>query len=201
MEVPTRLNKEYLLKYRSYKSLNIIIKDEYIEDLNDIQSSTKKFSKSTSSVANKIISKEKSLLNFSKNDENICDQEYLIVSEEESGEITNINLNKRKNKDDHISKKIQDTDTKKKNVNYRTQICKFFISNSCTRGDECTFSHDTSKFPCRAYHLRNSCTRKICLFSHKPISLEELKRMKDEEEGDVSEAINFISPLTNEKSQ
>ncbi|CAD25870.1 putative zinc finger protein [Encephalitozoon cuniculi GB-M1] len=68
--------------------------------------------------------------------------------------------------------------------NYRTILCKFFLMNSCKHGDSCTYSHDTSKFPCKAFHLKGNCTRKDCPFSHEPLSgaaMEEMINEKEEE--------------------
>lgn len=69
----------------------------------------------------------------------------------------------------------------RKPFNYKTQLCKFFIKGLCNRGGECTFSHDTRSFPCHAYHLRNNCSRKVCRFSHVPITLEQLRLLREEE--------------------
>lgn len=77
-----------------------------------------------------------------------------------------------------------------KPLNYKTQLCKFFIKGLCNRGQDCTFSHDTKAFPCHAYHLRDNCTRKVCRFSHLPITLEQLKQLREEE---GCEGVEFMS--------
>lgn len=70
----------------------------------------------------------------------------------------------------------------KKPFNYRTSLCKFFLVNACTRGDECAFSHDTTQFPCKAFFIRKNCKRKTCLFSHDPKTLDKLDVELTEEE-------------------
>ncbi len=82
----------------------------------------------------------------------------------------------------------------RKPFNYKTQLCKFFVRGLCNRGMECTFSHDTRAFPCHAYHLRNNCPRKVCRFSHVPITLEQLKQLKEEE---GCEDFEFMSTFQN----
>lgn len=64
---------------------------------------------------------------------------------------------------------------------YRTILCKFFLMSSCKHGDSCSYSHDTSKFPCKAFHLRRSCTRRSCPFSHEPISDAAMKALVEEQ--------------------
>lgn len=71
-------------------------------------------------------------------------------------------------------------DTEKKPFNYRTLLCKFFLVNACTRGDDCAYSHDTSQFPCKAHFIRHSCKRKNCLFSHDPNTLDKLDETIEE---------------------
>ncbi|KAF7682674.1 Zinc finger CCCH domain-containing protein 4 [Astathelohania contejeani] len=93
-------------------------------------------------------------------------------------------------------RKLDVLDIKKRNYNYKTELCKFFLNKSCTRGDDCTYSHDTHKYPCKAFHLRNNCSRKNCMFSHEPIKPEILKQLEAEEFSAKTENGNiFISPL------
>lgn len=66
--------------------------------------------------------------------------------------------------------------------NYRTMLCKFFLANTCKHGDGCAFSHNLSQFPCRAFHLRGSCTKRSCPFSHAPVSAETLQEMQGRQE-------------------
>lgn len=75
-------------------------------------------------------------------------------------------------------------DVERHPINYRTALCKFFMVNSCTRGDTCAYSHDMSQFPCKAFHLKKNCTKKNCPFSHElntgefPMEEEEIKEIK-----------------------
>ncbi|ADM12471.1 putative zinc finger domain-containing protein [Encephalitozoon intestinalis ATCC 50506] len=66
--------------------------------------------------------------------------------------------------------------------NYRTILCKFFLMNSCKHGDNCTYSHDTSKFPCKAFHIKGNCTRKDCPFSHEPPTDKEMEEIISEKQ-------------------
>ncbi|AFM99245.1 hypothetical protein KMI_02g04100 [Encephalitozoon hellem] len=66
--------------------------------------------------------------------------------------------------------------------NYRTILCKFFLMNSCKHGDNCTYSHNTSKFPCKAFHIRKNCIRKDCPFSHEPLSDEAMEEIINEKQ-------------------
>lgn len=86
--------------------------------------------------------------------------------------------------------KREESSEPQKPINYKTQLCKFFIKGLCNRGQDCTFSHDTKAFPCHAYHLRDNCTRKVCRFSHLPITLEQLKQLREEE---GCEGVEFTS--------
>lgn len=72
--------------------------------------------------------------------------------------------------------------TERKPFNYRTSLCKFFLVNACTRGDECAYSHDTSQFPCKAFFIRKNCKRKVCMFSHDPKTLDKMDEEIPEEE-------------------
>ncbi|KRH93443.1 Polyadenylation factor I complex, subunit, Yth1 (CPSF subunit) [Pseudoloma neurophilia] len=83
---------------------------------------------------------------------------------------------------------------KRPRLNYNGQrpICKFYLSNSCTRGENCTFSHDLRKIPCRSFHLRKNCNRKICTYSHEPVSAAVYNKMKED---DMKERKSYISPF------
>jgi cleavage and polyadenylation specificity factor subunit 4 len=76
-------------------------------------------------------------------------------------------------------------------ANYRTALCKFFLVNSCKKGESCAYSHDTSQFPCRAFHIKKNCTKKNCGFSHEKASEEALQEL----EGPKTEELQFISTL------
>lgn len=109
-------------------------------------------------------------------------------------------LNKKVNKNKNIKqKKI----LKKENITerieerkpaYRAKLCRFFLFNSCTRGDSCTYSHDTFKFPCKSFHLKKMCNRVRCVFSHDDLTESELIRLKQEE--NIEEPVQFYSPFS-----
>lgn len=71
-------------------------------------------------------------------------------------------------------------------------VCKFFLSNSCLKGENCSFLHDLRRVPCRAYHIRKNCHRRICTFSHNPVSIAVYNKMKED---DLKERKSFISPF------
>lgn len=70
----------------------------------------------------------------------------------------------------------------KKPFNYRTLLCKFYLVNACTKGDECCYSHNLNEFPCKAFFIRNNCRRKQCMFSHDPSTLDKLDEEIEEVE-------------------
>ncbi|KAG0440009.1 Zinc finger CCCH domain-containing protein 4 [Dictyocoela muelleri] len=80
---------------------------------------------------------------------------------------------------------------------YRTQLCKFHLNKSCTRGDACTYSHDLKMFPCKAFHVRKNCRRKNCPFSHEPLCEEDLNKLLEDEHPDK---IILFSPLEDFKN-
>ena len=76
---------------------------------------------------------------------------------------------------------------KRKHTPYFSNIlCKFYAKNSCTKGDACIFSHDTSQFQCPN---GKECNRINCNFKHD----EELKIEVEEVEKTV-----YISPFEND---
>ncbi|KAM0687445.1 hypothetical protein COBT_001315 [Conglomerata obtusa] len=79
--------------------------------------------------------------------------------------------------------------------NYKTQLCRFFLSKSCTKGNDCHYSHDLKKFPCKAFHLRKNCRRNKCSFSHDPIDQLTLDRLKETEVYEKEEKHEFVSHL------
>jgi hypothetical protein len=48
----------------------------------------------------------------------------------------------------------------------KSDFCKFFIIGACTKGDECPYSHNLSEFPCKHYFIRGFCQRNPCQYSH-----------------------------------
>ncbi|RVD92575.1 zinc finger protein [Tubulinosema ratisbonensis] len=100
---------------------------------------------------------------------------YRLNISEQKSEVKNIIKLKKPHS-------FKNEDVEKKPYGYKKAPCKFFIKNACTKGDACTFSHEVKAFPCHAYHLRDKCLRKYCKFSHAPITIEQLKQLKEEEE-------------------
>ena len=45
----------------------------------------------------------------------------------------------------------------------KTEICKFFKSESCMKGADCVYSHDLTSDPCR-YFLLGKCNVDNCRF-------------------------------------
>ncbi len=60
---------------------------------------------------------------------------------------------------------------------YKSQsqtICKFFLTNSCTKGNKCTYSHDMKGLPCKFFHALGYCDKgNECSFSHSRLSTEK----------------------------
>lgn len=53
-------------------------------------------------------------------------------------------------------------------------ICKFFLTNSCTKGNKCTYSHDMKGLPCKFFHALGYCDKgNECNFSHSRLSTEK----------------------------
>lgn len=103
------------------------------------------------------------------------------------------NLKKLKNQKDSSENSSELFLIQKKILkNNSDKICKFFLNNSCLKGENCSFSHNIRKFPCKAFHLKKNCSRKICTYSHEPVSLSEFNKMMEEE---IRENKTFISPF------
>lgn len=61
----------------------------------------------------------------------------------------------------------------KKHTPYFSNIlCKFFVKNSCTKGEECIFSHDFSQFQCPSMASNESCNELDCKYSHNNVKSE-----------------------------
>lgn len=39
------------------------------------------------------------------------------------------------------------------------ELCKFFLTGSCHKGQQCTFSHNLSDFPCKYLHATGHCEK------------------------------------------
>lgn len=62
------------------------------------------------------------------------------------------------------------------------ELCKFFLTGSCHKGLQCTFSHNLSDFPCKYLHATGFCEKgdQSCKFSHKILKTdEEINRFID----------------------
>lgn len=61
------------------------------------------------------------------------------------------------------------------------ELCKFFLTGSCHKGAQCTFSHNLADFPCKYLHATGYCEKgEQCKFSHKILqSDEEINRFID----------------------
>jgi hypothetical protein len=60
----------------------------------------------------------------------------------------------------------------------KEEICKFYLSGVCQKGEDCIYSHDTKSFPCRFFFL-GVCRQEKCKFSHEgEISEEKKKELK-----------------------
>lgn len=45
-------------------------------------------------------------------------------------------------------------------------ICRFFLGNACDKGDNCPFSHEIDSYPCKFYFARQCDKHTLCPFSH-----------------------------------
>ena len=64
------------------------------------------------------------------------------------------------------------------------ELCKFFLNNSCTRGNDCIWSHNTKEFPCKYLHGTGLCDKaQACNFNHDFLTEPEIQKfMKENEE-------------------
>ncbi|KCZ80625.1 hypothetical protein H312_01951 [Anncaliia algerae PRA339] len=113
-------------------------------------------------------------------------QEISSSSSNKTYSPSNENINKNyktpvSSKESKNKSFMTNNSSNKRPYSYKKALCKFFIKNACTKGEECTYSHEVKAFPCHAYHLRDNCTRKNCKFSHLPITIEQLRELKKEE--------------------
>lgn len=59
---------------------------------------------------------------------------------------------------------------KKRHTPYFSNIlCKFFVKNSCVKGNECIFSHDLSQFLCSDMASGRECSKADCVYKHDEI--------------------------------
>jgi len=58
----------------------------------------------------------------------------------------------------------------------KNEVCKYFKSSCCRKGDDCPFSHDLKKEPCRFFHLSGHCFQgENCKYSHEELSPEAIE--------------------------
>ena len=76
------------------------------------------------------------------------------------------------------------------------ELCKFFLTGSCHRGAQCTYSHNLSDYPCKYLHATGSCEKgDLCKFSHKIFqSVDEINRFIDDNE-------QFLNDLLRDKGK
>lgn len=54
------------------------------------------------------------------------------------------------------------------------EICKYYLGNSCSKGNKCTFSHNLKSVPCKFYHALGYCDKgNRCQFGHTRLLSEE----------------------------
>lgn len=71
-----------------------------------------------------------------------------------------------------------------------TELCKYYLSNCCFKGDNCTFSHELRKFPCKFYHALGYCDKgHKCSFNHQRFNSD------DEVNVFISHNIDFLNEL------
>jgi CCCH-type zinc finger len=61
---------------------------------------------------------------------------------------------------------VPDKLKRKHSPHFSNVLCKFYLKNSCSRGQECSFSHDPSQFPCNNQLQNRNCLRQHCQFKH-----------------------------------
>ncbi|KAI8334549.1 hypothetical protein BD560DRAFT_340595, partial [Blakeslea trispora] len=57
-------------------------------------------------------------------------------------------------------------------------VCQFFKTNSCSKLDDCEFSHDLSIEPCRFHFLKGKCNNQFCSYSHAPLTNESREMLR-----------------------
>ncbi len=55
---------------------------------------------------------------------------------------------------------------KKSEPHFSNVLCKFFLKDNCTRGNNCLFSHDPSQFKCNDFKTYGICDADNCKFRH-----------------------------------
>lgn len=62
----------------------------------------------------------------------------------------------------------------------KPELCKYWITGGCIKGEECAYSHEKSEYPCKYYHLYNTCKYgNNCSYSHEAISDEMKQHLRE----------------------
>ncbi|KAG2386237.1 hypothetical protein C9374_002683 [Naegleria lovaniensis] len=79
-----------------------------------------------------------------------------------------------KSKEEHKKKKLE----KEPEKPVVRDLCKFFLTGHCYKGDSCPFLHDKKLFPCKFFHLYNNCKKgELCEYSHQVPLSEEYRQL------------------------
>jgi len=66
-------------------------------------------------------------------------------------------------------------------VKRRDEICKFFRTGHCRRGDNCTFSHDLKSEACLYFRAGNCTLGSACKYSHDPAVVQAAIKAEEDE--------------------
>ena len=77
-------------------------------------------------------------------------------------------------------------------------LCKFYAKGSCSRGDDCIFSHDIAQFPCSNQTASKNCTKPNCLYKHDNVPTNDYREINEQQSNSPSadERKLFISPFS-----
>ena len=63
------------------------------------------------------------------------------------------------------------------------ELCKFFLTGNCHRGDSCNYSHQTKEYPCKYLHGTGVCEKAHgCIFKHSLLNEQEIQKFMSENE-------------------
>lgn len=77
---------------------------------------------------------------------------------------------------------------KRHNPYFSNILCRYFASNSCTKGEDCIFSHNPSNFPCVN---DSTCDKVNCDFKHE----SSTDQPNNSSESDKKSRLFSASPL------
>ncbi|KAL8120012.1 uncharacterized protein LOC141724578 isoform X2 [Apium graveolens] len=70
-------------------------------------------------------------------------------------------------------------------------------SKSCMKGDDCSYDHQLSKYPCNSYLSTGSCSRgSNCVFSHDVVPVKECSSAFEQQSLSVRATSNFKKPTS-----